>query len=122
MMRWHPEGLSEWSNSQDSVLMFKSFRETFRLSRIVFIALRPCAYPDRVLRRVVALECDRLAWERHGCSFQLDLAHDGNDAEKVCLLQDQDVGHLVLPANVEKVPEASEMDVVLSLTFLILGT
>ena len=32
VMRWHQQGLSKASDSQDSVLMLKSFRETFRLS------------------------------------------------------------------------------------------
>ena len=31
VMRWRQQGLSEASDSQDSVLMLKSFRETFRL-------------------------------------------------------------------------------------------
>ena len=46
------------------------------------------------------------------CPSQLDLAHDGNDARKVCLLQDLRAEGLVLPADVEKVSEASEMEVV----------
>ena len=32
VMRWRQQGLSEASDSQDSVLMLKSFKETFRLS------------------------------------------------------------------------------------------
>jgi len=32
VMSWRQQGLSEARNSQDSVLMLKSFRETFRLS------------------------------------------------------------------------------------------
>ena len=46
------------------------------------------------------------------CPSQLGLAHDGNDAGKVCLPQDLRVGDFVLPADVEKVSEASEMEVV----------
>ena len=42
----------------------------------------------------------------------LSLAHDGNDvASKVCLLQDLLVGDFVLPADVEKITEAPEMEV-----------
>ena len=43
---------------------------------------------------------------------QLSLAHDGNDARKVCLLQDPCVRDFVQPADVEKITEASEMEVV----------
>ena len=32
VMRWRQQGLSEASDSQDSVLMLKSFRESFRLA------------------------------------------------------------------------------------------
>ena len=41
---------------------------------------------------------------------------------KVCLLQELRVGDLVLPADVQRVSEASEMKVLLSVTLLILGT
>jgi len=47
---------------------------------------------------------------------QLSLATDGNDAQKVCLLQDLCVGDFVLPMDVEKITEASEMEVVSSLS------
>ena len=68
------------------------------------------------------MECNRLACERHCCQSELGLAHDGSDTGKVCLLQDLRVGDLVLPADVEKVSEASEMKLVLSVTFWGLGT
>ena len=43
------------------------------------------------------------------CASQLGHAPDGNDAGKVCLLQDLRVGDFVLPVDVEKVSEAAEM-------------
>ena len=43
------------------------------------------------------------------CASQLGLAHDDNDAGKVCLLQDLRVGDFVLPVDEEKVSESSEM-------------
>ena len=44
--------------------------------------------------------------------YQLVFAHVGNDAGKVCLLQDLRVGCFVLPADVEKVSDKSESEVV----------
>lgn len=43
---------------------------------------------------------------------QLSLAHDDNDARKVCLRQYLLVGDFVLPADVEKITGPSEMEVV----------
>ena len=43
---------------------------------------------------------------------QVRLAHDGNDARKVCLLQDLVIGDFFLPADVEKITEASQIEVV----------
>jgi len=46
------------------------------------------------------------------CPSQLGLAHDGYGAGKVCLLQYFRVRDFVLPANVENVSEAPQMEVV----------
>ena len=46
------------------------------------------------------------------CPSQLSLAHGGDDAREVCLSQDLRVGDFVLPADVEKIAEASEMQMV----------
>ena len=46
------------------------------------------------------------------CPSHLGLARDANDAGKVCLLQNLRVRDRVLPADVEKVSEASEMELV----------
>lgn len=46
------------------------------------------------------------------CPSRLGLAHDGYDAREVCLLQDLRVGYFVLPADVGKGSEASEVEVV----------
>lgn len=43
---------------------------------------------------------------------QLSLANDANDARNVCLLQDLHVGDFILPADVEKITEAYEMELV----------
>ena len=46
------------------------------------------------------------------CPSQLSLAHGGGDARKFCLFQDLRVGDFVLPADVEKIAEASEVEMV----------
>ena len=46
------------------------------------------------------------------CPTQLSLAHGGDDAREVCLFQDLRVGDFVLPADVEKIAEASEVEMV----------
>ena len=46
------------------------------------------------------------------CPSQLSLAHGGGDAREVCLFQDLCVGDFVLPADVEKIAEASEVEMV----------
>ena len=43
----------------------------------------------------------------------LGLAHDGNDVGKVCLPLDLHARDFVLPADVEKVSEVSEIEVVM---------
>ena len=46
------------------------------------------------------------------CPSQLSLVHGGDDAREVCLFQDFRVGDFVLPADVEKIAEASEVEMV----------
>ncbi len=52
------------------------------------------------------------------CSSQLGLACDGSDAGETCPLQNLCVGNFVLPTNVQKAAEASEMEVVEDLFLL----
>ena len=48
------------------------------------------------------------------CPSQLRLAHGGGDARGACLFQDLRVGYFVLPADVEKIAEESEVELVQS--------
>ena len=79
----------------------KYFRETFRLSLNSSLCPPTALLSDRVLRRVAALECDRLECARQACPSHLGLERDANDAGKVCLLQDLRACDRVLSADGE---------------------
>ena len=46
------------------------------------------------------------------CPSQLSLARGGDDAREVCLSQNLRIGDFVLPVDVQKIAEASEVEMV----------
>lgn len=96
-------------SSEDSVLMLNSFRETFGLSLKSFYLPSDCGL---ALKKFSTSSCFGLLSSGMTSPSQLSLANDANDARNVCLLQDLHVGDFILPADVEKITEAYEMELV----------
>ena len=81
VMRWRQQGLSEASDSQDSVLMLKSFRETvleaFSLTSACALAVTEFSREELLGDAIVRHMGDVT------CPSQLGLVRDGGDAEEV---------------------------------------
>ncbi len=105
-----PEGSVGGNDSHDSVLISKFFRETFLEA---FTLASDCAFAltefsvEELLGDAVVMHTGDVT-----CPSQMGLACDGTDGGETCPLQNLCVGNFVLPTNVQKAAEASEMEVV----------
>ena len=81
VMRWRQQGLSEASDSQDSVLMLKSFRETvleaFSLTSACALAMTEFSREELLGDAIVRHTGDVT------CPSKLGLVRDGGDAGEV---------------------------------------
>ena len=72
VMMWRQQGLSEVSDSHDSVLVMKSFKKTLRLSLSFLCGLRLYACRDKVLHRGAALGCGHRTCGRRRLPISVD--------------------------------------------------